>query len=484
MTSIPKETTIMSTPPVDKLKPACLNFSELLAQNIALISPTMTAALIVPLMFATSGPTSWFSYALGAVMLLFVAFNLNQFAKRLTGSGSMYTYSALGLGPTMGSMSGWCLIWAYLFIGLAGTTGFTIFAGKLLAAMGIQLPDVLLFFICICSCFYLAFKDIVISQIVMLILEAVSCTLITVLCVIVLGHHGLGAFDASQLNFKSATFSTVGLGVVVAVFSLVGFESSTAFGEEAKDGTKTIPKSIIWSLILTGVFFVFVTYTEVLGTAGYSKTLDAIDAPLNVLAEMYKVSWLAIPLSAGAMVSFFALALSCMNAGARVIFAMSRHGAFHECFRRSHKSNETPHLALAGMALLMFGIVATCSVTGMATLDAFNNAGTMGAFGFLGAYALICLAAPLYLWKIGELKAKDIAICAVALVMLLLPAWGVFFPQPAPTPPQSYFPYVFLIYCGAGLFRAVAYKIRDPKSLAAIREELANMKQPGGLAYK
>ena len=35
-------------------------------------------------------------------MLLFVAFNLNQFAKRLTGSGSMYTYSALGLGPTMG----------------------------------------------------------------------------------------------------------------------------------------------------------------------------------------------------------------------------------------------------------------------------------------------------------------------------------------------------------------------------------------------
>ncbi len=32
----------------NKLKSACLNFPELLAQNIALISPTMTAALIVP----------------------------------------------------------------------------------------------------------------------------------------------------------------------------------------------------------------------------------------------------------------------------------------------------------------------------------------------------------------------------------------------------------------------------------------------------
>ncbi len=63
-------------------------------------------------------------------MLLFVAFNLNQFAKRLTGSGSMYTYSSLGLGPTMGSMSGWCLIWAYTFIGLAGTTASRSSRGK------------------------------------------------------------------------------------------------------------------------------------------------------------------------------------------------------------------------------------------------------------------------------------------------------------------------------------------------------------------
>ncbi|MEI9997929.1 MAG: APC family permease [Verrucomicrobiota bacterium] len=487
MTDMPKETISMSTQPLDKLKSSCLNFSELLAQNIALISPTMTAALIVPLMFSNSGNISWFSYALGALMLLFVAFNLNQFARRLTGAGSMYTYSALGLGPTLGSMSGWCLIWAYIFIGLAGTTGFTIFAGKILAVMGVHPPDTLLFLICLGACFFLAYKDIVISQIVMLILEAVSCTLITLLCLIVLGHHGTAVFDASQFDFKSATWSSLGLGVVVAVFSLVGFESSTAFGEEAKGGTKTIPRSIIWSLILTGSFFVFVTYTEVLGTRGYTVdgkpvTLDAIDAPLSVLSGMYGVPWLAIPLSAGAMVSFFALALSCMNAGARVMFAMSRHGAFHECFRRSHKSNETPHIALAGMAVIMFGIVSICSISGTATLDAFNDAGTMGAFGFLGAYTLICLAAPLYLKKIGELKAKDMAFCVAALVLLLIPAVGSVYPVPAP--PVNYFPYVFLVYLGAGLFRAVAYKIRDPKSLAKIRDELADMRMPGGLAYK
>ncbi len=107
--------------------------------------------------------------------------------------------------------------------------------------MGIHLPDVLLFFICIATCFFLAYKDIVVSQIIMLVFEVISCLLITLLCIVVLAHHGTGAFDATQFDFKSSSWSSIGLGVVVAVFSLVGFESSTAFGEEAKNGLKTIP---------------------------------------------------------------------------------------------------------------------------------------------------------------------------------------------------------------------------------------------------
>jgi hypothetical protein len=65
-----------------KLKPNCLNFVELLAQAVALISPTMTAALIIPVMYSNTGDFSWLSYAVGTVMLLFVAFNLNEFARR------------------------------------------------------------------------------------------------------------------------------------------------------------------------------------------------------------------------------------------------------------------------------------------------------------------------------------------------------------------------------------------------------------------
>ena len=55
-----------------RLKTNALNFWEVSAQAIALISPSMTAALIVPLMFGTAGSAGWLCYLFGTIMLLFV----------------------------------------------------------------------------------------------------------------------------------------------------------------------------------------------------------------------------------------------------------------------------------------------------------------------------------------------------------------------------------------------------------------------------
>jgi len=462
-----------------KLRQNCLNFVELLAQNIALISPTMTAALIVPLMFSNTGNVSWLSYAVGTTMLLFVAFNLNQFAKRTTDAGSMYSYASAGLGFGGGALCGWCLVWAYLFIGLAGTTGFTIFAGKLLGMVGVSLPAVILFALCLGTSFVLAYKDIKVSTLVMLALEAFSCFFILVLCLVVLGHHP--APDPVQFSFQGVSLSNVGMGVVVAIFSLVGFESSTAFGEESVNPLKTIPRSIIWSLLLTGGFFILVTYVEVLGTHGYKDTLDKIDAPLNVLSERYNVRFLSPLLSAGAMFSFFALASSCMNAGARVMFAMGRHQFFHKSTSQAHDVHGTPHVALAVMAIVMFTVATTCKYAfRLEVLDEFNDAGTMGAFGFLGAYFLVTIAAPLYVKKRNELTGKDIAICAAALLLMLIPAVGSVYP--VPDPPVRYFPYIFLGYLAIGVARVAWLRRSAPERLREICDEIHAHHLPGGLA--
>ncbi len=452
-----------------KLRPNCLNFTELLAQNIALISPTMTAALIVPLMFSNCGNLSWLSYAVGTVMLLFVAFNLNQFAKRTSNVGSMYGYASVGLGFGGGALCGWCLVWAYGFIGLAGTTGFAIFSGKLLAMIHVSVPPVVLFAICLGTSFWLAYKDIRISTLVMLGLEAFSCLFILVLCLIVLGHHP--APDTAQLHLGEISMPKLGMGVVVAIFSLVGFESSTAFGDEAVKPLKTIPRSIIWSLILTGAFFILVSYCEVLGTRGYKDGLDKIDAPLNVLADIYHVPLLSPLLSAGAMFSFFALASSCMNAGARVMFAMGRHQFFHGATSTAHREHGTPHVALAVMACTMFVVVTLCRYAfKLEVLDEFNDAGTMGAFGFLGAYFLVTIAAPIFVKRLGERQPKDVALCAAAIVLMLIPAIGSVYP--VPDPPVRYFPYIFLGYVAIGCARIAWMRMSAPERLRQIRQEV------------
>jgi amino acid transporter len=452
------------------LRPNCLNFYEVLAQAVALISPTMTAALIIPVMYSNTGDWSWMSYALGTVMLLFVAYNLNQFAKRSAGSGSMYAYICRGLGVTGGAIGGWSLIWAYLGISVAGATGFTVFADTLLGMVGLHLPPAVLFAVCVGTSWYCAWKNVQLSALLMLFLEGGSVALILILCAIVLSQHHF-AIDTAQFNVGTLPWSSVGLGVVVAIFSLVGFECATAFGDEAKDPLKTIPRAVMLSLILSGAFFVFVTYVEVLGVRGYSTSLDKLDAPLNTLASLAHVGLLSVPLSFGAMVSFFALNLSCINAGARVIYAMGRHGIFHGATADAHETNETPHVAVTTMSIVSFLLPTIAALSGYAVLDIFNYAGTLAAFGFITPYCLISIAAPVYLKRLGEQRPIDLAMCAASLLLLLIPAVGSVIPIPAP--PVNYFPYAYLVYLFAGIAWILAFRVRKPTALGAIQQDLA-----------
>jgi amino acid transporter len=430
-------------------------------------------------MYGTAGSASWLAYLFGTVMLLFVALNLNQFARRSSSAGSMYAYTVMGLGTTAGNVSGWCLAWAYLFIGTAGMTGFTIFANTLLGMAGARLPEPLLFAICAGSCWYLAYKDIQLSSVLMLILEAISIVFILMLCAVVLFDQK-SIFDAGQLKLQGASFSGLSLGVVVAIFSLVGFECATAFGEEAKEPLRTIPRAVIVSLLLTGVFFVFVSYTEVLGFIGAKTTLDKADAPLNLLADMMNVGWLKAPISAGAMISFYSLALSCLNSGARILFPMGRLGVLHSALGRTHRANGTPHIAVTVMATLIFlSPMVLTKVFGLAILDAFNDAGTFGAFGFLGAYFLISIAAPVYLRQWGPLRGGEIALAVASVVLLMVPAVGSVYPVPAW--PVNIFPYIFLGYLAIGLIWFLMLR-RRPAFAKSVTDQIRSEHRTGGAA--
>src|SRR5277367_3894311 len=464
-----------------RLKTNALNFWEVLAQAVALISPSMTAALIVPLMFGTAGTAGWLCYLFGTIMLLFVAFSLNQFSKRYTSAGSMYEYTVKGVGPKIGGMSGWSLIWAYMFIGIAGVTGFTHFASKLLTQAGasgyLSHPSITLFAICVFSAWFLAYKDITFSTILMLIFEGVSVLVIMILACVALAKTGF--VDTTQLHPVGHGLGDIGLGVVVAIFSLVGFECATAFGEEAKKPLITIPRAVIASLLITGAFFVFITYVETHALANNNPTLDQLTAPLTTLSENLGMKWMGVIIEVGAMTSFFALAMSCLNAGSRILFTMARYGIFPISMGSTHKHNLTPHYSLTVFAVIQFLIPSAFMLIAYAggwqadgiciPFDAFNAAGLFGAMGFSGAYVLISLATPFYLKKIGELKAWHVVVCVMAELLLLVPIVGLVYP--VPPFPANVQPYIFGGYLVIGII-LILVRSRSHSEIDAVRKVL------------
>jgi len=459
------------------LRTNALGFPTVLAESIGLISPTMTAVLIIPLAFSYAAQGAWLAYAFGAAMLMFVVLNLNQFARRSASAGSMYAYTARGLGPTTGVISGWTLIWSYLFIAIAGLTGFAIFAQQFLDSIGagVTIPPVLLFLLSGAVCWYVAYRDVRVSSGLTLVLEAVSVTFIVALAAIVLFKHGFSV-DTSQLQLKGMDLHGLSLGVVASIFSLVGFESATALGGEARNPLRNVPKAVIWSLVFAGLFFVFMSYVEVAGTRHYGTSLANLSAPLNTIAKIYGVSAFRIPISLGAMVSFFGLSLTCLNAGARIIYRMAGHVVLPSALNRAHHHNRTPHVAItAYISLILIVPLALEIFTNPLTI--FDDAGTLAAFGFLLAYFLVSIAAPVYLKKIGELRPRHVVVAVLAFVCLMVPTEGSFYP--VPPFPVDIFPYIFLAYIGLGCVWLYVANRRNPGILTDIASDLATAPAAG-----
>jgi amino acid transporter len=451
------------------LRAGVLGFPTLLAQSIALISPTMTAVLIVPLTYSDAGNGTWIAYLFATVMLSFVVMQLNQFARRSASAGSMYAYSGRGLGPRGGVVSGWTLLWSYAFIAIAGFSGFSIFLNQFLDAAGFhhQVPAVGCFAISAAICWYVAFKDIRVSSLLMLVLEGLSVAVIISLCLVVLFKHGV--VDSGQLTLKGMGLNDLNLAVVVCIFSLVGFESATALGGEAANPLRTVPRAVTWSLAITGLFFVFISYVEVLGTHHYSSPLSALAAPLNTLADIDHVGFLKIPIALGAMFSFFSLSLSCINAGARILYPMAAHGVFPRRLGDTHDRNRTPHVAITGYTIVLLAI---CSAMQAFTnpLTTFGDAGTLAAFGFLLAYFLVTIASLAYLRRLGELRPRNIVVFVLAIACLLVPTVGSFYP--VPPAPVRYFPYYFVAYLLVGAVWLFTVSRRSPGVLGEIETDL------------
>lgn len=77
--------------------------------------------------------------------------------------------------------------------------------------------------------------------------------MIVIVVALLLVRHGW-YWDGEQVHLHGMTGGGLRLGLVLALFSFVGFESATTLGSEPRNPLQTIPRAVIQSAILAGAF--------------------------------------------------------------------------------------------------------------------------------------------------------------------------------------------------------------------------------------
>jgi amino acid transporter len=463
-----------------RLRRSCLSYSEVLAQSVSVIAPSTVPAAVLGLIFAKAGNATWLSFVIGILGLVLVSLNINQFASRSASPGSLYSYITHGLGPTAGVLGGWALLFGYVLTGMSTLCGFAVVANVLLQQwLGVQLPVPALFALGVLGSFYVAFRDIQLSAMAMLFFEGLALAVVLVLGFMIWSSKGF-ALDASQLELEGATPSGVLAGVVLVVFGFSGFESSTALGDEAKNPLETIPRSVSQSVVLSGLFFILMSYVVVLGFKGSGESLADSEAPLNTLAHSIGWGSLGTVVNVGILLSFFSCTLASINSSARILFSMARHGLLAHALGQAHVENRTPHVAVALATLVTFSVPSALYLAGVSAFRCQGYFGTLCSLGFIVVYILISIAAPVYLWSIGKLTRKAIAYSAGGSAFMSLPLVGTIgIPGSTRLPPPDatgmVLVAIFLTYMAVGLGWLVLQRTRRPKMIAQMQDAIESV---------
>jgi amino acid transporter len=229
----------------------------------------------------------------------------------------------------------------------------------------------------------------------------------------------------------------------------VGFESATTLGAEAHNPLRTIPRAVIQSSMLGGIFFTVCAYTEVLGFRAAGLDLGTNQAPMHVLAMQGGLPLLGQLIDIGLLVSLSAGTLACITAAARVLLLMAHNGLAHDFLRGTHARHETPHRAIVITGIAAVLPVVILAVRGADGLDVYGWLGSLATYGFIVAYGLVSIALPSYLRNHNAFRPGAQIIPWLAFCAMLLALAGNLYP--IPEGPYGKLPFIYLGYLAAGM---------------------------------
>jgi amino acid transporter len=110
------------------------------------------------------------------------------------------------------------------------------------------------------------------------------------------------------------------------------------------------------------------------------------------------------------------------------------------------------------------------SACGIGASDIYGLMGTLATFGFLTAYVLVSIAAPIFLKAERRLTVRDGVVSALALLAMSVALIGNVYP--VPPPPYNYLPYIYVGVLLSGLTWSMVLNARTPAFVEKLGTDL------------
>ncbi|MFT4042967.1 MAG: APC family permease [Gordonia sp. (in: high G+C Gram-positive bacteria)] len=398
-----------------------LGLTDVVAQSVAVMAPCAAAATVPMLIGQIGGPLIW-SVLTATVLAGLVAWTLGAFASRMAAPGALYTYAAKGLGPAAGLVAAAATVLGYGSLGMFALSQ-TAFYG--LRVFGIDHPSPVIFCITtigigLCAATVLI-RGIRISARIGLITEAIAVAVLLAVVVVVvirsrtqLSVHGVIAAPGGWSDYLGGT--------AVATCGLIGFESAATLSVESKRPLRTIPRAIVWSLVVGCVVVLFATIAQSAGSVVLQAVSAIGEGDSGELARAIGVAWVAPVANLGVCASLLACALASTTALTRTLLSLAREGVIPARLGATHPRRKTPAVGVTATMTAMVVVIILAVAGGASESTIRGSMVSAPAIGFMASYALVCAAAPRFLRRTGEpqLGLTIIAIIAAAAATVIL----------------------------------------------------------------
>lgn len=339
---------------IGSFQATALNMSQMVG-----IGPFIT---IPAMIVAFGGPQAVIGWIAGAVLALADGLIWAELGAAMPGSGGTYVYLREAFKYRTGRLMPFLFVWsAVLFIPLVmstGVIGFVQYLGYLAPGMDDVTGTVV----------GLGLIAVIIAVLWRRIESLGKLTVvlwaIMVLTVLVVIAACLTHFDAAQVvDFPAGAFNITSggfwvafvAGLTIGIYDYLGYNTSSYMGAEVKNAGRTIPRSVVFSVVGIMVIYLFMQI-GVLGVVKWQEMLDTDSMAYQSLVSLVlQRTWgagVANIVTVLILVTAFASLMVGLLAGSRVPYDAARDGVFFKVFAKLHPTKEFPVAGLIAMGVM------------------------------------------------------------------------------------------------------------------------------------